>query len=297
MLTTFLSCTGRTCRKRAARRLPAWPRNKLRAEPGHRFEQPVLRARCLCRGRARAIPPPPPVPLVQGIGKHTSNMGRLALVPCCGREWYLHRYLVPPTRGNSNVSRRWRSGARSPTRCRRGDGVLVPVQITARLAYADRPRWRRGGVDGRRHRRYGTRSGRRPTDEELAKFGLAYDPRRPYHPVVVPCQMSPLDGVAPRWPTHLSSPSRLASMACAVASMASVDTRRAAAAPTPVDVHAQVKVKKSASRGKVQHGRPRGDGGHGQRDATSFESEGLRELARRKEGGIFREDRSQLGGT
>jgi len=28
-------------------------------------------------------------PLVQGIGKHTSNMGRLALVPCCGREWYL----------------------------------------------------------------------------------------------------------------------------------------------------------------------------------------------------------------
>ena len=28
-------------------------------------------------------------PFVQGIGKHTSNMGRLPLVPCCGREWYL----------------------------------------------------------------------------------------------------------------------------------------------------------------------------------------------------------------
>ena len=39
-----------------------------------------------------------------------------------------------------------------------------------------------GGVDGRRpRRRYAIRPA--PTDEELAKFGLAYDPRRPYHPV------------------------------------------------------------------------------------------------------------------
>ena len=64
-------------------------------------------------------------PLVQGIGKHTSNMGRLALVPCCGREWYLST-------------------------------------VISFLRYAIRPA---------------------PTDDELAKFGLAYDPRRPYHPV------------------------------------------------------------------------------------------------------------------
>merc|ERR1719316_2558059 len=62
-------------------------------------------------------------PLVQGIGKHTSNMGRLALVPCCGREWYLST-------------------------------------VVSFLRYAIRPA---------------------PTDDELAKFGLAYDPHRPYH--------------------------------------------------------------------------------------------------------------------
>jgi hypothetical protein len=40
-----------------------------------------------------------------------------------------------------------------------------------------------------------------------------------------------------------------------------------------------------------------GDGGPGQRHAISFESEGLRELARRKKSGIFCEDRSELGGA
>lgn len=28
-------------------------------------------------------------PFVQGIGKHTSNMDRLAAAPCCGRDWYV----------------------------------------------------------------------------------------------------------------------------------------------------------------------------------------------------------------
>ena len=72
-------------------------------------------------------------PLVQGIGKHTSNMGRLALVPCCGREWYLSTVISFLCRrgvgsGLQYVSRRWRSGARSlhaPSRRWRAGGVEV----------------------------------------------------------------------------------------------------------------------------------------------------------------------------
>lgn len=66
-------------------------------------------------------------PLVQGIGKHTSNMGRMALVPCCGREWYLST-------------------------------------VVSFLRYAMRPA---------------------PTETELAKFGLAYHPTKPFHPVKI----------------------------------------------------------------------------------------------------------------
>jgi len=66
-------------------------------------------------------------PLVQGIGKHTSNMGRMALVPCCGREWYLST-------------------------------------VVSFLRYAMRPA---------------------PTEKDLAKFGLAYHPTKPFHPVKI----------------------------------------------------------------------------------------------------------------
>ena len=69
-------------------------------------------------------------PLVQGIGKHTSNMGRLALVPCCGREWYLSTVISFLCRrgvgsGLQNVSRRWRKWGAKSARAPSGDGVLV----------------------------------------------------------------------------------------------------------------------------------------------------------------------------
>ena len=48
---------------------------------------------------------------MQGIGKHTSNMGRLDLVPCCGREWYLStvtsflRYALRPAPTAKEIGR------------------------------------------------------------------------------------------------------------------------------------------------------------------------------------------------
>ena len=89
-----------------------------------------VRAVCVAEGSCHSTAST--CPLVQGIGKHTSNMGRLALVPCCGREWYLST-------------------------------------VISFLRYAIRPA---------------------PTNEELARFGLAYDPRRPYHPVKIRVMIS-----------------------------------------------------------------------------------------------------------
>lgn len=50
-------------------------------------------------------------PFVQGIGKHTSNMGRLDVVPCCGREWYLStvtsflRYALRPAPTDKEIAK------------------------------------------------------------------------------------------------------------------------------------------------------------------------------------------------
>jgi hypothetical protein len=143
-------------------------------------------------------------PLVQGIGKHTSNMGRLALVPCCGREWYLSTvisFLCRRGVGSGlqrGVSTRWRRGDAATRRWRRGEASLARAQYASvEYGTARTPSTRReGGVDDYRpRRRYAIRPA--PTDEELAKFGLAYDPHRPYHPVsngaAIKCL---LDGVA-----------------------------------------------------------------------------------------------------
>ena len=79
------------------------------------------------------------------------------------------------------------SGARSPhAPSRRWRAGVVEVLPSRRRAALINLVWPRdgveGGVDGRRpRRRYAIRPA--PTDEELAKFGLAYDPHRPYHPV------------------------------------------------------------------------------------------------------------------
>ena len=60
----------------------------LRKEPAIASSNPCcVRDVCVAEGSCHSTAST--CPLVQGIGKHTSNMGRLALVPCCGREWYL----------------------------------------------------------------------------------------------------------------------------------------------------------------------------------------------------------------
>ena len=109
--TTFSLCTGRTCRRRAARRLRAWPR-RSRA-PGTPRSRRATRAasEMFASRKVRCHSTASTCPLVQGIGKHTSNMGRLALVPCCGREWYLStvisflRYAIRPAPTDAELAK------------------------------------------------------------------------------------------------------------------------------------------------------------------------------------------------
>ena len=76
--------------------------------------------------------------------------------------------------------------------------------------------------------------------------------------------------------------------------------RAPARAPSPEPshwFHTQVKVKKERLTGKAAAGSIAATAGMGKGTQLAFESQGLRELARREKGGIFCQNRGQLGGA
>ena len=179
--------------------------------------------------------------------------------------------------GLQYVSRRWRKwGAKSITRavaamaCWWGrNATLETTRRADQLGVS--ARWRRGTVVVRAG---ATRSGRRrPTT--LARFGLAYDPRRPYHPVKIRVMISARwrrgDGTrrtgcawSRRWRRRgrqrVRAPRESGGAVAAAPSSRSRDT--------------QVKVKEGAAHGKSRSRLDSGDGGHGQRDPIGLRAKG-----------------------